>query len=194
MPKCFNCGSPDFLDNGECVCCHVIADFNQEKAATLPPPVLNRQTMILQQAIVKHSADTEVTVPANTSLGLCFMNLRMFDKAIEAFEKAMPLSFDNPEPHFYAAVCLLKGRKPFLCGRKTIDKILEYANAATMIDDRGIYHYFIAYVKQDYFARKCFKISPDWTQELSTARKIGYSPADAAQLFKIIGVERPSEL
>jgi len=41
---------------------------------------------------------------------------------------------------------------------------VEYLNAAIMIELRGIYHYFLAYVKHDYFERKYLNIAPNWEE------------------------------
>lgn len=113
-------------------------------------------------------------------------------KALSAFEKAMEDNFDNSETFFYAAICLLKGRKAFLLNRTEIDKAEEYINAAIMIEPRGIYYYFLAYIKYDYFSRKYFKTSPTYQEALKMAQQQGFSPYDAEQLFSILGVEKPS--
>ena len=76
--------------------------------------------------------------------------------------------------------------------RPEIDKIEEYINAALMIEPRGIYYYFLAYIKYDYFNRKFFKTSPTYQEALVMAEQAGYSPFDAEQLFAILGVERPA--
>ena len=123
---------------------------------------------------------------------MCYLKLKLYDKALPAFELAMEDNFDNSETFFYAAVCLLKGKKPFLAMRPEIDKIVEYINAALMIEPRGIYYYFLAYIKYDYFNRKFFKTSPTYQEALAMAEQAGYSPFDTEQLFAILGVERPA--
>ena len=101
-------------------------------------------------------------------------------------------NFDNSETFFSTAGCLLNGKKPFLTLRPEIDKIEEYLNAALMIEPRGIYYYFLAYIKYDYFNRKFFKTSPTYQEALQMAQQAGYSSYDAEQLFAILGTERPS--
>lgn len=128
----------------------------------------------------------------NNSVAMCYLKLKLYDKALPAFEKAMEDNFDNSETFFYAAVCLLKGRKAFLLTRPEIDKIEEYLNAAIMIEPRGIYYYLLAYIKYDYFNRKYFKTSPTFQEALVMAEQAGYSPFDTEQLFAILGVDKPS--
>lgn len=69
---------------------------------------------------------------------MCYLKLKLYDKALSAFEKAMEDNFDNSETFFYAAICLLKGRKAFLLNRTEIDKAEEYINAAIMIEPRAV--------------------------------------------------------
>ena len=123
--------------------------------------------------------------------GICYLKLKIYDKAQAAFEKAIEDNFDNSEAFFYAAICLLQGKKAFLHQRPTIDKILEYINAALMIEPKGIYYYFLAYIKYDYFARKYFKTSPTYGEALAMATDAGLSAFDVEQLYGILGVTRP---
>ena len=60
-----------------------------------------------------------------------------------------------------------------------------------MIEPRGIYYYFIAYIKYDYFKRKYLNVSPDYTQMLATARQAGVTETDITQLFELLGTQRP---
>lgn len=53
---------------------------------------------------------------------MCYLKLKLFDKALSAYEKAIEDNFDNSEIYFYAAICLLKGQKAFLVQRPTIYK------------------------------------------------------------------------
>jgi hypothetical protein len=100
-------------------------------------------------------------------------------------------NFDDSETYFYAAVCLLNGKKAFLNQRPTIDKVLEYINAALMIEPKGIYYYYLAYIKYDYFERKHFRTTPNYREALQMAVDAGLSDFDIEQLFAILGVARP---
>lgn len=154
----------------------------------MPMPQVNKYAGAYRKALAENPENTEL----NNSIAMCYLKLKLYDKALSAFELAMEDNFDNSETFFYAAVCLLKGKKPFLAIRPEIDKIEEYINAALMIEPRGIYYYFLAYIKYDYFNRKFFKTSPTYQEALATAKQAGYSPSDAEQLFAILGVEKPA--
>ena len=125
---------------------------------------------------------------------MCYLKLKLYDKALPAFEKAMEDNFDNSETFFYAAICLLQGKKAFLHQRPTIEKITEYINAALMIEPKGVYYYFLAYIKYDYFDRKFLKTSPTYQEALAMANDAGVSPYDIEQLYAILGVDRPATL
>jgi tetratricopeptide (TPR) repeat protein len=130
----------------------------------------------------------------SNSLAMCYLKLRLYDKALVAFEKAMEDNFDNPETFFYAAICVLGGKKAFLVQRPEIDKIEEYINAALMIEPRGIFYHFWAYIKYDYYERKFFNTSPTYKEVLGKAEGAGVSPHDIEQLYGILNVSRPDTL
>lgn len=187
--NCPGCGARVSTGQSECEWCHqpvIISTFNS--VYSMPMPQVNKYAGAYRKALAENPENMEL----NNSVAMCYLKLKLYDKALEAFEKAMEDNFDNSETFFYAAVCMLKGRKAFLLARPEINKIEEYINAALMIEPRGIYYYFQAYIKYDYFHRKYFNTSPTYQQALATASQAGYSPYDAEQLFGILGVERPA--
>ncbi len=186
---CPGCGSRVTTNQKECEWCHkpiIISTFNS--VYNMPMPEINKYAGTYKKALSENPDDKEL----NNSIAMCYLKLKLYDKALQAFEKAMEDNFDNSETFFYAAVCLLKGKKPFVTLRPEIDKIEEYIQAALMIEPRGIYYYFLAYIKYDYFSRKFFKTSPTYQEALDMAEQAGYSQYDVEQLFGILGVEKPN--
>lgn len=186
--NCPGCGARVSTGQKECEWCHkpiIISTFNS--VYSMPMPEVNKFAGAYRQALAENPDNQEL----NNSVAMCYLKLKLYDKALPAFEKAMEDNFDNSETFFYAAICLLQGKKAFLHQRPTIDKILEYINAALMIEPRGIYYYFLAYIKYDYFARKFFKTSPTYQEALSIAINAGLSEYDVEQLYGILGVPRP---
>jgi tetratricopeptide (TPR) repeat protein len=149
-------------------------------------PMLHKYAKAYRQALDTNPDNGDL----NTSIAMCYLKLKLYDKALNAFEKAIENNFDNSETYFYAAICLLRGKKAYLTPRAAIDKIEEYINAALMIEPRGIYYYFWAYIKYDYFYRKCYNTSPTYEEVLSLARRAGVSEYDTEQLWGILGVEK----
>ncbi len=156
----------------------------------MPLPELNRYARTYQKALASNPDNALL----NNSVAMCYLKLKMYEKAIDAFEKAIEDDFDNPETYFYAAVSLLGGQKAFLTPRPKIDKIEEMLNAAVSIEPRGIFYLFWAYIKHDYFKRKFLRTTPDYMAILSMAQEYGYSDLDRENLFALLGVECPSAL
>ena len=188
---CPSCGAPVTTSTVSCEYCRrpiVITTFNS--IATMPLAEVKKYADCYSAALVGQPGDDRVT----GSLAMCYLKLKLYDKAISAFEKAIEEQLENPEIFFYAAVALLKGKKAFLATRENIDRIEDYINAAVMIEPRGIFHYFHAYIKYDYFSRKHFITTPTYQEALSTARVAGFHASDVEQLFLLLDVERPGAL
>lgn len=186
--NCPGCGARVSTGQKECDWCHkpiVISTFNS--VYSMPLPEVNKYAGAYRKALSENPDNTDL----NKSVAMCYLKLKMYDKALVAFEKAIEDNFDDSETYFYAAVCLLNGKKAFLNQRPTIDKVLEYINAALMIEPKGIYYYYLAYIKYDYFERKHFRTSPNYQEALQMAVDAGLSDFDIEQLFAILGVARP---
>ena len=182
------CGARVSTAQKECDWCHkpiVISTFNSVYSMQMPE--VNKYVGAYRKALTENPDNTEL----NKSIAMCYLKLKMYDKALGAFEKAIEDNFDDSEIYFYAAICLLNGKKAFLNQRPTIDKILEYLNAALMIEPKGIYYYFMAYIKYDYFERKHFRTSPNYVDALQMANEAGLSNFDIEQLYTILNVARP---
>ena len=187
--KCHGCGAPTSTGETTCKYCHrpvVITTFNSVYGMTMPEA--NKYAAAYRNALAQNPDNMEL----NSSIAMCYLKLKMFEKAQSAFEKAVEDNFDNSETFFYAAVCLLKGKKAFLAQRADIDKAVEYINAALMIEPRGIYYFFLAYIKYDYFERKYLNTSPNYRECVQQSVTMGTSEYDKKKLFDILGVACPN--
>ncbi len=188
--NCPGCGQPVDTTQQYCKYCGrqvLVSSFNTVSA--LNPLELNRHMRTYQKA--DQDGDNQDVAKA---LGLCQMKLKLFDKAAASFEKASDDNYEDSEVYFFHAAALLKGKKPFVHVREEINKMMELIEAASMIEPRGIYTYFMAYIKFDYFARKYFNISPNWKEELSAAKSIGLANGDVDMFREMTGLELPEEL
>lgn len=121
--NCPGCGARVSAGQRECEWCHqpiVISTFNSVYA--MPMPQVNKYAGEYKKALAESPEDKEL----NNSIAMCYLKLKLYDKALPAFEKAMDEDFGNSETFFYAAVCLLNGKKAFLAQRADIDKIKPY--------------------------------------------------------------------
>lgn len=189
--NCPGCGARVTTGQKECDWCHkpiVISTFNSVYSMSMPE--VNKYAGAYRKALSENPDNGDL----NKSIAMCYLKLKMVDKALPAFEKAIEENFDDSESYFYAAVCTLGGKKAFLNQRPAIDKALEYIDAALMIEQKGIYYYFKAYIKYDYFERKHFKTSPDYLECLQMANDAGLSDFDIDQLYMILNVVRPETI
>ena len=184
--NCKNCGAPLAVGDTACKYCKspvTISTFN-----SVADTVVNNFARAYQRNLSVNPTD----VSANRAIACCYLKLKMYDRALEFFDKAIMDNFDDSEVYFYAAICCLKGKRPYFAVRPDINKIEEYLNAATMIEPKGIYYYFWAYIKLDYYKKKFLNTTPDYASMLKKAAASGVSVYDKNQLFQILNVEKPS--
>ena len=187
--NCPGCGAPVSTKQTTCGFC------NRPIAITSITEIVSMSTLEVNKyanAYRKELASNPDNQQLNLSLAMCYFKLKMYDNAAVPFAKAIEDNFDHSETFFYAAINLLRGKKAFVAPRADIDKILEYLNAANMIESKSIYHYFLAYIKQDYFDRKYLNITPNWEKELKTALERGLTKEEVNQMYELIGVEQPA--
>jgi tetratricopeptide (TPR) repeat protein len=184
--RCPNCGANVSQNQENCeYCCSPLFFTSFNSISDFSPLQLNKY----ESGYRKELANDPNNTALNTSIAFCYLQLKMYDEAYNAFSKAIVDNFDNSEVYFYAAVSLLKGKKAFLHTRPEIDKILELINAAIMIESRGIYHYFMAYIKYDYFKRKFLNTTPTYKDCLMKAQMFGCSKGDIDHFYSVAGVD-----
>ena len=189
--ECPGCGKAITTSTRQCPQCFreiVISTFNS--VSGMSPLEINKQANAYRKAMINNPNNQTL----NMSIAFCYLKLKLYDKAIPCFEKAIEDNFDNSETYFYAAIALLKGKKAFLTPRLVIDKIEEYIQAAIMIEPKGIYYYFWAYVRYDHHFRKSYRMSPNYQDLLAQAEQIGLSQTDVSELYNILEVQRPDVL
>lgn len=186
--RCPGCGEPSSTSERICKYCGrqvIITSFNS--VYEMKAQDVNKYVSTYKE-VLRENPDESVI---NSSIGMCYLKIKLYDKALESFERAIQNNFDNSETYFYAGVCMLKGKKAYLAPKVNIDKALEYINAALMIENRGVYSYFLAYIKYDFYERKFLRIAPDYIEELTTANLNNVTHEDIRQLFEILNVEIP---
>ena len=182
--KCPNCGASITTQTKKCDYCRSDIMIKSFRAlSNMPLPQVNKYMASYRAAAAEHPNHNDV----NTSIGMCYLKLKKYDQAIEAFEKAQADNFEDATPFFYAAVARLKGRKPFLCSRPEIDAIETDVNAASSIDPKAEQYYFLSYIGRDYFKRKFLKHSPAWEDLMNEAVNNGLSPADVEEFHAMAG-------
>ena len=187
--NCPGCGAPVTLETKKCKYCdrEIIIEKYKDLNA-MSPLEINKRNFSYKKSLEEYPDSKEL----NTSAAFCLLKLKNYDLAINCFEKAMIGNFEDSDIYFYAAVCLLRGKKAFLTPRVVIDKIEEYINSAIMIDPKGLYYYFWAYIRYDHHYRKSYRMSPDFGQLLSLAKENCVTYSEISELYSLLGVERPN--
>ncbi|MBQ2999757.1 MAG: hypothetical protein IJD64_04780 [Clostridia bacterium] len=191
IPRCPSCNNALEQSVQVCEYCDspvVITSFST--LGGMSAPKVNKYANAYKD-MISENPDSEILA---ISLGMCFMRLKLYDKAYEAFDKAISAYTENPEVYFMAAVCALGGKKAFLAGKANVDKAISMLKIAIDIEPRGIFYYFDAYLRFDFYKRKALNIRPAYTDSLMLANRLGYSHADVQTLFELLGVEAPAEL
>lgn len=187
--RCPTCGGEIDLEEECCSWCFNKIQITTYEEVEKMTPIEVRKHMDSYNEVLQEAPDNKVV---NTSAGLCFLKLKQYDMAHAAFVKAMEHNYDNAEVYYYGAIALLQGKMPFLHMRPTIDKALSYLDTATMIDPKGIYYYFMAYIKYDYFKRKFLNTTPDYNQLFAQARQAGITQDEVSQLYSLLNTQRPA--
>lgn len=187
--KCPHCGAAVNTHMEVCEFCDspvIIKTINS--VASMPMPELNKYAMAYKRELAANPDNGDL----NKSIAMCYMKLKQYKQAVNYFETAMRADFDDTSNYFYAAICLMEGKKAFLAMRPVINQIETYINDAISIEPQGIYYYFWAYIRYDYYKRKCFNVSPNYVECLDMAAQMGTSEYDKQLLFEMLGVERPA--
>lgn len=161
---CPRCGAGVSTEQKKCEYCHspiVIENLDCLKNLNLDEYIKTYNN------ILKNDKNNE---EINSSIAMCYLKLKLYDKAIKYFDTAMDSNIDNSYIYFYYAIALLKGKKPFLTPLSQIKRIIELLNTAITLENKAIYHYFLAYIKYDCYERKNLNITPNYLTEFEIAK------------------------
>ncbi|GAB3346386.1 tetratricopeptide repeat protein [Modestobacter lapidis] len=150
----------------------------------LLPGDLKAHVRTYQDALAEQPRDPGIAL----SLGMCYLGLGLYDQAQQRFEAAIDDDLERSETYFYAAITLLRGKKAFLTPLATIRAAEAYIEAALKLEDRGIYSYFFAYLRYDYYERKSLNCSPSWADLLQQAIAQHVTDEDVRLLFDLLRV------
>jgi tetratricopeptide (TPR) repeat protein len=123
--------------------------------------------------------------------GIEHLRLGLHAKALEHFRQAMNAGAQSPDLCYLSAVARLDGRKAFLASLSRIREAEELIRAAVMLQDRGVFHYFLAYLGFDYYARRSLNAPTPWPASLARAWNKGVTQEEIDSLFKLLSVNDP---
>lgn len=186
---CPNCGAPVSEKDEKCPYCKSPLSFaTLHSVGALSSSFLDKQIKNCLKILANDQDNKEVSL----SLGLCYLKLKFYQKALKAFEKIGQQNIDNPDIYFFTAIALLNGKKPFVSNKNIITEIITNLEAALSIEEKGIYYYFLAYIYYDYFYRKHFKEGEYFISYLTKSNEYRLSSDEKNELFSILNVEKPN--
>ena len=192
--KCSNCGESLSESMATCPSCDQPVVIRRVSSLLgLTPQELSARSRLVDFEAMRECGDP-LDVDADFTAGCCLLRLKMFEQAIVRFEKVVSANPCNADVFFCMAIAVLKGKRPFLTPLADVRKAQDSLIAATMIEDRAIFHYFLAYIKQDFYARRFLRVQPDWRQELQSAQLMGITVEERGELFELLGQKRNSIL
>jgi hypothetical protein len=123
--------------------------------------------------------------------GLRHIRLRMHARALDDLKLAMSADGVNPDVYYLSAVAKLNGQKAFVASLACIREVEELIQAAIVLEEKGLYHYFLAYVRYDYYERKSLHGPTAWQFSLSRAWSLGVELDELTSLFTLLSVANP---
>lgn len=94
---------------------------------------------------------------------------------------------NEADAYFWLSVALMHGKRPFLLTIDLVKEIINNLETAIMIYDKSYYHYFLAYIKYDFYTKKYLKVVPTYEEELKKAYDLGINTDEISGLKKILG-------
>jgi hypothetical protein len=123
--------------------------------------------------------------------GVDHLRLGLYAKALDDFRLAMNAGAESPDLCYLSAVATLDGRKAFLAPLARIREAEDLIHAALRLQDRGVLHYFLAYLGFDYYERKSLKAPTPWRASLARAWSLGVTQEEIDSLFELLSVNDP---
>lgn len=86
------------------------------------------------------------------SLGLVYLQLKLFDAAVKHFNRTIELAPENADGYYYCALALVRGRRPKVMAVKEVRIAEEYILTALQLDDKQAkYFYLLGILRHDYY-------------------------------------------
>jgi len=188
--KCQGCGAPLEPAILECEYCHSVNIIKIEtNPFKLDTKLSNKYARFYKEKLKENPEDAQSLY----SVGLFYLNLKLYDQAIENFRDAIKQMPENPDLLYYYALALLKGQKPRKLQINEVKKIEEYLYSAIQLDDKSKYYYYAALIRKDFYENNFLKYQGMGFKDLMTQAKMAdYEPDDIHILLENCPVNDPS--
>jgi len=187
VETCPQCGAPAKLSVSRCEYCE--AEFLVTSLAYLDrfdKTGINKYISHYKKSLEGNPDSGEL----NCAMGICYLDLGLYDVASKYFAKAIEQIPDYSDAYYYYALALLKGKRPKVLTLTEIKKVEDYLNAAIQIDDsKSRYYYLWALLKHDYFIKNGLRVSPPTFEELiGEANSKPYDKSDIEKMLQRVPI------
>ncbi len=164
VEECPNCGAPAGPSARSCT--HCKAEFFVKTLAyvgSLEPSAVQKYVNFYKGLLRAKDDDGE----ASMSLGMCYLQLRLYPVAAKHFENAIALVPNQPDVYYYYALSLIAGRALRTLRDSEVNHILEYLNTAIQLDSEDSKYLFLAAaIRADYHKTNCLLVPAPGIEEL----------------------------
>jgi tetratricopeptide (TPR) repeat protein len=167
VEECPNCGAPAGPSARNCT--HCKAEFfvkSLAHAGSLEGAAVQKYVNFYKGLLRAKDDDGEAAM----SLGICYLQLKLYPLAAKNFAKAIEAVPDQPDVYYYYAFSLIAGRALRTLRDSEVNGILEYLNTAIQMDGEDAKYLFLAAaIRADYHKTNCLLIPPPGIEELLVA-------------------------
>lgn len=126
---------------------------------------------------LKKGDDSEV----RASLGICYLDLKLYDMALSAFENAVRIDPTSESALYYSALAIFRGRRPFVAQMRSVKKAEEYLEAGAIIGS-GKCSAALAVIYKDFYEMKHLHGARSSRECLEEARERGLTDEDLREI------------
>jgi tetratricopeptide (TPR) repeat protein len=182
VEECPKCGAPAPTAARRCAYCKAeFAIKTLSSLGSLDRSAINRYIAAYKRQLQTQPQDAEAAL----ALGLCYLDLGLYDKAIELVNTAIAQMPEQADVYYYAAVALFKGRKPRTLTLNEIKHIESLLEAACQLDDdKAHYYYLRAVIKREYYSKNGLRVVGASDAELLTLARSRH--VDGMELAKLL--------
>lgn len=111
---------------------------------------------------------------AHHSLGLVYLQLRLYDLALKHFRNTIEAAPDYGEAYYYQALASIRGRRPKTLSLGEARAIEDLVSTAITLDAGPAKYYFLlAIIREDYYRSNGLRPPPPSVDELLTTAQEG---------------------
>jgi hypothetical protein len=139
----------------------------------------------------QEAEDPRAAAARHCAAGLEHLRLGLPKQAAAEFELARTGAPLDPDAYYFGAIAELGGKKAFLAPLRCIRMADTLIHGALGLDDRPEFHYFLAYLRYDYYERKYLRPPAPWQASFVEAWNTGLTESRIDSLFTLLSVENP---